>query len=139
MLTRQIGRSWSAYVDYSRSAAFNAVFLRPVISDTLTGGLNGLLARRLQYSGLIGISRGEVGSSGPANQLNSKYATSTLNYGLSRSLSVGVSYSSYWQKVGAGVLLPPGVLRDGNRQSVRVFLSWWEPLFMKTRTPDATR
>jgi hypothetical protein len=139
ILTRQIGRSWSSYVAYNRSAGFNALFARPVISDNVTAGLNGLIARRVQFGSIIGLSRGNVGFSGPANDLNSKYATATLNYALLRTLSTGVSYSSYWQKVGAGVLLPAGVLRDGNRQSVTVFVSWWAPLFMKTRTPDATR
>jgi len=70
ILTRQIGRSWSSYVAYNRSAGFNALFARPVISDNVTAGLNGLIARRVQFGSIIGLSRGNVGFSGPANDLN---------------------------------------------------------------------
>jgi hypothetical protein len=105
----------------------------------VTASVGGLIVRRLQAGASIGLSRGSVGFSGVGNAANSYFANAIINYALGRNLSMGASWTDYRADIGPNVIVPNGVLRHGDRQTFRVFLSFWEPLFMRVRPPDAAR
>jgi hypothetical protein len=137
-LVREIGRTWKATAAYNRNLGFSAAFLEPFVSDTVNLGFGGLISRRLSFASGAGAGRSSIGFNIPNNTAVGYSASATLNYGLSRNVGIGGSYTAYWSSFGAGVNLPPGVLSQSNRQTARVFLTFWEPLFIRRRA-DASR
>jgi hypothetical protein len=137
-LVREIGRTWQATAGYNRNIGFSAAFLEPFVSDSVNLAFGGLISRRLSFASSAAASRGSIGFNIPNNTAVGYSASATLNYGLSRNVGLGGSYTAYWSSFGAGVNLPPGVLSQSNRQTARVFLTFWEPLFIRRRV-DATR
>jgi hypothetical protein len=129
VLTRQIGRSWTASAGFYRTIAFVALFQHPVFTDTVSGSLGGLITRRLQSSSSAGWSGGSIGISQANSGFHTYFATTSLTYGLTRNIGLGTSYSYYRYFFGAGVQLPAGLASRADSQTVRVFMTFWEPLF----------
>jgi hypothetical protein len=140
-LTRDIGRTWQASLQYSRGLGFNAFFEEPVLSDTLTAAFGGQISRRLQFSSSASASKGNVGFGRDENTNNLlRYAANAgLTCGLTRMVGVSLTYLYSQYDVGAGVVFPLGIDRVGDRHAVRASLSLWAPLFARARRPNATR
>jgi len=140
-LNHEIGRTWNASAAYHRGVGFVESFDEPVIADSLTAGLSGMITRRLQFQSGLGASIGEVGLGlgGQQNGFATYYGTLQLNYAVTRYLGLGVDYSYYRYSFDQGVALPPGITAERDRQSVRASLILWAPLLQRGRRPDAAR
>lgn len=128
-LIREFLRSWSTRVVYRRGVHYLDGFTAPLLSDSVTAAVSGLLARRLQADLSGAVSRGDVGL---LSDDRSAYMTWTGRAGLqlavSRNAAAYVNYVFYHHDFGAGVALPPGVARDLDRNSVRAGVSIWLPV-----------
>jgi hypothetical protein len=133
-LNHEIGRSWLASAAYDRGVQFVDTLLLPVLSDSFSGNVRGLITRRLEFNSGVQGSTGRIGFSRAEGQSFDTYqAFSSLAYALSRFANVSVSYSYYQYKFDGDTLLPTGIARDFDRQSVRANLNLWAPLMNKTR------
>jgi hypothetical protein len=56
-----------------------------------------------------------------------------VRFGLVRNLAVSLNYSFYHYEFDNSALLPPGMLRTMDRQSVRISLDVWAPLYERAR------
>ena len=139
-LAHEMGRTWSSTVRYDRGLQFESIFQEPVLTDTVSAQMTGLITSRLQFQSGAGYSRGDVGLVGGAgNGMEIAYGLVGIRSAITRYLAVGTNYSYYRRTVGDQVTLPIGLSRYSDSQSVRVYLSTWVPLFTRTRRPNATR
>jgi hypothetical protein len=138
-LNREIGRSWNASLSFGRDVDFVESLRNPVFTDGLTAGLGGLLNRKIQVQASTGVVRGNVGLGGAANGYLSYFTTAGLNFGLTRTLALGVDYTYYRYEFEDGVELPTAFGRQNARQSFTANLSLWVPLLQRTRRSNASR
>jgi hypothetical protein len=131
VLTRQMGRSWTATAGFYRTIGFVALFQHPVFTDAASASIGGLITRRLQSHSSAGWSGGAIGITQANNGFHTYFATTGLTYGLTRNIGLGTSYSYYRYFFGGGVQLPAGLASRADSQSVNVFLTFWEPLFQR--------
>jgi hypothetical protein len=110
-----------------------------VFSDSLSAGLGGMINRRLQFQSGVGTSLGKVGFGTGDNAFSNFYASAGLRYGLSHNLGLTLDYGYFWYDYGHDVTLPEGVPTQIGRQSIRAGLSYWTPLFQKSRRTNASR
>jgi len=132
-LTRGFRRTWVATLAAHRDTDFLPGFLQPVFSDGVNASVSGLLAKRIEWSGAIGASRGQVGFDDPGKFLNYNGMT-RLAAGVTRHLGVYAQYAYYRYDVPFGstaVFLLP----HQSRQSVSVGFSAYVPIFNKVRAP----
>ena len=137
-LTREIGRTWHAGAAYSRSVQLSAFYPEPVLSDSAMFSYGGMVNRRVQCSASAGLSSGTVGVSVGDNSLLSLTAGGAVQVGLTRNLGLTVNYTYYRHTYGDAIVLPPGALRQFDRQSVSAQLAVWAPL-MQRRRANASR
>jgi hypothetical protein len=137
-LQHEIGRSWSAWVGYSRRVLLNEVWPDPIVADGVTAGFGGLISRRMQFSS---VARGALGRGLEKDVpgFNSVQASASLGYALNRFMSLGVTYSYYQQRFDEGATLSAGIPASAERHSARATVSLWAPLFQRTRSTDASR
>ena len=138
-LTREIARSWAAALTYNRGLSFVERFREPFFTDTVTLGLNGLVARRLQFQSSAGAVSGDVGLSSNANSFRSYFGSAGLTLGVTRSLALGTDYTYYRYGFAQADGLPTGIARRLGRHSARVYLSVWVPILQRGRRSDASR
>jgi hypothetical protein len=124
-LSRAIGRTWSARLDYGRRLQFLEISAQPFFIDTATAGLGGNLGRRVDVRWTAGYSTstlaaGGFGFSGWTTSVRGRVA-------VSRSLALSAEYLYYRYEFGDGVILPAALNPQLNRQGVRVGLTWWIP------------
>lgn len=138
-LIREIGRSWTAEANFRRTADFFQIFGQPVLSDTAAAGVSGALGARLMFSASAGYGAGTVG----IGVTGSKYTTETGSVGLSVALSklmkLGMQYGYYHYLFDENAVLPIGLDREMNRQSVRITLDLTAPIMSRARRPNASR
>lgn len=60
-ILRGFRRTWIASITANRTTEFLPGFLKPIFSDGVSGGIGGLLARRVEMSASLGASKGRVG------------------------------------------------------------------------------
>ena len=98
-----------------------------------------MLNRRVSVQAGVGTSSGNAGFDTPDNGLRSSSASASLNYGITRYVGLGVQYTYYYSSYESGVDLPPGWLRNLDRQSISANVNLWAPLMTRTRRPNASR
>jgi hypothetical protein len=98
--------------------------------------VHGLLTRRLQFHVGLRAARGsrEVLSSDKSTFFN-YYGSTGLSYALSRFIDTGVVYSYYGHRFPDSYVLAPGYPNHVSRETVRVYLSAWAPLFRRIGRP----
>jgi len=138
-LTREIGRSWRAAVNYGRGVSFDQAFQRPVLRDTAGASLTGMFNRRLSFRSGARALFGQVGPDTPGNRITGYSAAAGLGFALSRMVQLGVDYGYAEYELGETVVLPEGVSRQADRHSVRAYVSTFLPIFTRTRRPNAAR
>jgi hypothetical protein len=127
-LTHSMGRTWVAETGYRRGVSYEVGFDQPLLSDTASGSLSGLITSRLDFSAYAYWTTGSVGFSGADNGYGSSSAVASLRYALSRNLAAYTQYFYYHYMFEQGVALP-GYLRPNlDRQGVSVGLTAWLPL-----------
>lgn len=137
-LNHEMGRTWNAWIAYSRRVRLDETWSDPVFSDAVSAGFGGLITRRLQFQSSARTATGQVGF-GRDGGFNGYSANATLGFALSRYASLGVAYSYYYHRLGRAVLPPPGFPSGVERNAVRAYVSAWVPVFHRTRRADVTR
>ena len=138
-LSYQIGRTWAASAGAGRSVDFSSLFQEPVLSDTLSADLGGLIARRLSFRSVASYSRGTAGFNEGGNQVILSGASVTLQAAMTRYLALSSSYGYSRREIGDRIVLPSGLSPRSEDQVFSVYLSAWAPLYQRTRRSNATR
>ena len=132
-LQHEIGRSWNTWVGYARRVLMNETWPEPVVADSVSAGLRGLLSRRMQFTSSIRGALGKQGLESDAPGFDTAQGAATLSYALTRFMNLGVTYFYYRQRFDEGAVLSVGVPASAERHSVRATVSLWAPLFERTR------
>jgi hypothetical protein len=135
-LSRGFRRSWSAHTGYSRDTEFRIGFRAPLLTDSITAGVGGLLSLRTKWSTAGGYTRGAIGFAGSGFNVYS--ASTRLDVALNRTLGLYGQYSYYRYEI------PPGssdinLLSKLSRQIATVGLSVWVPIINDTRPPRESK
>jgi hypothetical protein len=138
-LTREIGRAWRTGLGYARGLNFIERFREPILTDGITGDVSGLLGRRLEVQGNVGVAFSKVGFVSTANGYKTYTAMGTLTTGVTRFMALGVTFAHYQYQFDRTTDVPLGLDPRMGRNSVRVYLSAWAPIFQRLRRPDASR
>jgi hypothetical protein len=127
-LNRQIGRSWSARLDYMRATEYVQGFTTPFFSDTVTGGVGGFFDSRSRFNASTGYTRGNVGYTVTGQTYDTYFGTVNYQLGLTKWLALFADYSYYHYLFDQGIVLPAGMNQGQNRHSVHVGANLWAPL-----------
>jgi len=138
-LKREMGRTWNAQVGYHRDVSYVDVVRSPLLSDSLTAGVGGLITRKAELSAGVGVSRGNAGFANGNNNYQTYFGSVSLRVGLTRDLAMSVQYARYKYSFDPGVALIPGVPARSDRQMLRVSIDFWEPIFYRARRGNASR
>ncbi len=126
-LAHEMGRTWQAAVVYARTASFSDFLFEPVMSDSVTATLAGLIGRRNEVSLRASASRGIVMSTSDED-FSSAFASVQWRRALGRFVAAQVSYLYYDHDFANAVRLPRGFPQSLDRQGVRFGLTVWLPL-----------
>jgi opacity protein-like surface antigen len=138
-LVHDIGRTWNATLGYARGIDSSQLLFRaPVLSDSVTAALNGLLTRRLGFHAGARASHGAVGFTGDDNAFTTIAGNAGLQAAMTQQLAVGLDYTYYQYRFGDDVTRPAGLLGRRSSQGVHAYLSVWAPIFQRGR-PNASR
>lgn len=139
-LSYELGRSWTADVNYQRGVDFNQGLAQPVVLDTMSGGVSGDLGRRVQLSANAGFAHGKIGVGETFDRsYNAWSGRLNVRTALTRLLGVSVQYAYRHYEFDNTVSLPIGVRPSTDRQTVRASLDLWLPLITRTRSANASR
>jgi hypothetical protein len=137
--THEIGRSWSAYAGVNRNVDFYQTLGQPIITDWMSAGLSGLIGRRINVNGGVSWYQGSVVTTG-SKAYDSANAYARVQWGFSRIFALGADYTYYrYGFTNTVLIVPPGFLRQTDRQTVRVSLVVWAPLVTQARSANASR
>lgn len=127
-LTRQIGRSWVANLNYRRGLQLVAGFGDPFFADTVSLSVDGFAGARSRLRFNAGYSKGQLG----VTLMNNRYSTTTgsasYQLAMTRWCAAFVQYDYYHYLFDQGVSLPIGMGRGLDRNSIRAGVNLWAPL-----------
>jgi hypothetical protein len=132
---REIGRTWQASAYYARDVQFEQTFLQPVLSDTVSGNVSGLINRRVRFDSDLYLTYGKVGFSGPSNGYRTFYANAGIGIAMTRYLNGGVRYLYTRYSFDDGLVVPLDLRHATDRHGVNAYLSAWLPLYSRMRRP----
>jgi hypothetical protein len=141
-LTREIGRTWGAALNYNRGVGFIEALRAPTFSDGLSAGLHGLISRRLSFSSSVAATVGTIGVSSASRSFGGFDAwsgTAGVSTALTRHLALGINYSYYRYSFDNTTLITNDLLSRVGRHSVAISLNAWAPVLKHGRKPDASR
>jgi opacity protein-like surface antigen len=138
-LVREIGRTWSASLQYGRTVQIVETWQQPLFVDGLSVEFGGLMTRRLQFYSSVRGSLGHVGLGTSDNRVETYSGAAGLGYAFNRSLKVSADYLYYRYDMGRAAAVLPQAFSQLNQQSARVTLSVWAPILTRTRRGDASR
>lgn len=127
-LNHEIARTWNARVAYYRGVQYVEGFTQPLLSDSVTAGVGGLLSRRVSASVITEYSNGAVGYTIAGNGYDTYSGVAGLQVAISRSLAAFAQYIFQHYEFGSGVVLPPGFASLLDRHGPRVGLNVSVPL-----------
>jgi hypothetical protein len=127
-LSREIGRTWTTSLDYSRQVQFVETMAEPLLSDAVSLRVQGLPLRRLHVSVSASTSMGQVGFGAGDREYDTHHAAVRARWTFHRFLAVYADSSYYSHRFGAAVAFAPGVQRYADRREVRFGLTTWVPL-----------
>jgi len=133
LLTRGFKRTWSASLGYDRSTEYRIGFRAPLLSDSFSAGVSGLLSPRVQWSAMSAYSHGAVGFGG--SNFNTATGSTRLDLAVSRTVALYGQYAMYYYEI------PPGssaldVLPRFSREVGTVGLTLRVPLINQMRPPS---
>jgi hypothetical protein len=134
----QIGRTWSVWSGYNRSTNFYQTLGQPTLNDSINAGFGGLIGRRVDVSSGVSLWRGSYVGSGTKSYVSAN-AYAQMQVALNRVLAITTVYSFYHYEFAPGAFVPPGFIRQIDRQSIRVSLTVWAPLMTQARRTNASR
>ena len=140
-LNHEMGRTWQATISYDRAYQFVDTLLQPVFYDAASAGVGGLLNRRVRVQTSARASLGKMGAGRESvdNDFDTYQGIAGLSIALTRYLDLGVDYTIYRYRFGSAAVLPIGVPRDVERQSISAHIDVWAPLYSRARRNNASR
>jgi opacity protein-like surface antigen len=129
LVDHQLGRTWEVGGQYDRGTQYAAIVDEPVYADTVrvhTAGIVG--GQRLVLSLDAAYSDGHLTYTLNQNQVVTYTGAARLQWAISQNWSLLGMYSYYNYEFGSDVPLPPGMLSQIDRHSVRLGISYWLPL-----------
>lgn len=138
-LTHEIGRTWSAWAAYHRSVLESEVWLEPAEADGVAVGVGGLITRRLQFNFSGRGVLGKTGTQQDAPGFDGVRTTANLGYALNTSINLNAVYAYYHHTFDDATQLAIDLPPTTSRQSVRVGVTFWLPVFQSSRRADASR
>jgi len=134
-LNHEIGRTWAATISYDRSFQFVGTLLEPVFYDAANASVGGLVNRRVRGETTARASLGKMGTGSHSvdNDYDTYQGIATMAIALTRHLDLGVDYTIYRYRFGSAAVLPPGIPRDVERQSISAHIDVWAPLYSRAR------
>ena len=139
-LGHELGRSWTLSAGARRDASFYQTFGDPVISTSASGGVSGLLSRRIQVGAQAGWSTGTVGLSTLVPRFDSWTVGASMRFAVSRNAGLSFSYTFFdYIFIENGAPPPFGTQPEMRNQSARVTFDWMLPLVTVTRRANASR
>jgi hypothetical protein len=138
-LNHEMGRTWRARVAYNRGFEFSEAFAQPVFSDAVNGSLTGFFSRRVDFRANAGVSIGDVGvgqnanpgSAANQNKFKAYNANARVRVALARSWALFGEYQYYFHDLGDVLIVPTGVPRGLDRNSVSGGLTFWVPVYRR--------
>jgi len=128
-ISREIGRTWSAFIGYVRDGGYVPGFQDLALSDSVSASLGGLIAPKVRWTSSLWWTRGELGfDSANANHYTNSWASSTLSFALTRSLALYSQYSFNQYRV-PGNSTSITALTNYSRHAVSAGVSAWLPIF----------
>lgn len=134
-LAHEMGRSWTASASYNRGLRFLETISEPVFADSANVVVGGLLHRRLNFTSSFHASLGNFGRS----NIDTRATNLLLSYGLTPNVSIQATYGYFQYEFGSGAPLPAGVPPLVERQSVKLQVALWAPIFQRARRSNAAR
>jgi hypothetical protein len=128
-LVRTFGRTWSASASYNRSARYEDGFDRLFMSDSVSGGVSGLITERVDFSAITSYSAGNVGFTGENRGYSRMWSSASVRAAINRMLAAYVKYFYYHYKFEGGVRLPLGLPASVDRHGASAGLTLWVPLW----------
>jgi hypothetical protein len=128
-ISREIGRTWHATGSFRRGAGLVAGFGQPIFADSAVVSVGGSIGSRLTLSTSAGHTLGELTATKDQNGTNNYTGSAQLQFALTRLMALSGEYNYYWYRFDRPVGLPDGIRQRLGRQSVRIGLTLWLPLF----------
>ena len=137
-LAHQMGRTWLLSLNASRSSEFWPGFNAPLLGDTVTLSLGGLLTPRLELVTVGGGTRGDFGVDREFGKFASAHAVAMVNFAVTRKLGLFTQYGFYHHDLPS---LAPSVapVRQLSRRTVMVGITTWIPLHVSERGTSDSR
>lgn len=126
-LRHQMGRTWSANLQYARDAQYVQGFSAPFLSDGVTGVADGFLSRRAHLKLQTGYSTGVIGLTTDAPGYETIFGTMEMRYALTRIVALQAQYLYYDYTFDRDASLV-GLPRQMQRNGVRIGVTFWLPL-----------
>ena len=126
-LSHQLSRRWSATLSYNRGVGKVGGQASPYVTDSIGGGVAGVVTPHLSLSGSGGYARGNT-ASGSQNAYHSMYASGRVNYALTRFLPIYGEYVYYGYEFNLPIGLARGLPLLVSRNGLRTGLSYALPL-----------
>jgi len=128
-------RTWSARLGYTRGVEYEPGVRDPVLSDSASASVGGLLAPRVDFSAAASYRIGTVGFGDGENGFGAASATMSLRAAITANLAAYAQYFYYWYEFERDVALPTYIRRGLERQGVTVGLTVWTPLIGRRGRP----
>jgi hypothetical protein len=131
----QLHRSWQAGASYRRNTEYLPAFLEPVLTDSVSAEVAGLITRRLEASASAAYARvgsaltGRVDPLDPGGRLDTYVGTARLRYAISRRLALYTEYLYYVYELRGETLLAPELPPRFEQSGIRMGLMFTFPLF----------
>jgi hypothetical protein len=131
-VTRWFQRTWGIGIQAQRTTDFLPGYLEPLYSDALTATLNGVFSQRVQLIVYAAGGRSEYAFEQGMAKFTTGYATTQVNFGLTRHLGLFGQHAFYHYRAPAGVS-PVAPSNRLSRQTFTVGLTAWVPIITQER------
>jgi hypothetical protein len=142
-VSHPFARSWNIRAFYRRGVTFLTGVTEPMLSNSATVTVGGLLTRKLDVSLSAGATLGEVGIESETAQTYDTYTGSArARYAISRSFAIYGEYiyqSHNYNAALAPVVGEESALPGVTRSGLRFGLTWYTPLLQDTPRPEPAR
>ncbi len=140
LLRHEIGRTWSAGLDYRREVQFVGVLGEPTLSDGVSASIVGLSGRRVSFSAAAGAASGRVGfDRDSASGFVAYHGSAGVHTALNAYLAANVDYVYYRYRFDRGEVLPSGLGGAVSRHVAMASLDLTLPVFHRGRLTNAAR
>jgi hypothetical protein len=137
-LTRRFQRTWRLEFIGIRSSEFLPGFVEPLLADSLSLVMSGMVSRRIEFATSLDGRRGAFGYNAERGDFLMGGSTTNLNIGITRHVGIYGRYGFYRHDAPADVLSLPAI-GTLSRQTISAGITTWLPVFVRERTPSDSR